>query len=83
MGANLERYTSREREFYKIGFYAGISATWRKCRACGAVIKSKTPIIAVHSFGEIPSFFHPDCSEDIITAMKEVTASLEELEELL
>jgi len=69
MGVNFERYTKHETEFDKIGIYSGYAPNWRKCRACGKTIKAGSPIVGVHSFGELPTFFHPDCSRKIARAM--------------
>lgn len=76
MGVNFERYTKHETEFYKIGVYAGYSANWRRCKACGKTIKAHTPIVGVHSFGEFPTFFHPECSRKVARAMVLANQSL-------
>ena len=81
MGVNFEYYTKYETEFYKIGVYAGYSATWRRCKACGETIKARTPIVGVHSFGEVPTFFHPGCAKKITKAITLATKSFKEVKE--
>ena len=77
MGVKFKEYTYQSDDYYKIGVYAGKCASWRKCKVCGKSIDIMTPIIGVHSFGEIPTMFHPKCILKIAKDIENANQSFE------
>lgn len=61
MGANFRVCEAMEC-YSRIGVYVGTAAHWRRCKVCSKTIKANNPLLSVHSFGEMPTCFHPACA---------------------
>lgn len=63
MGAGLLHYQV-ELVKERMGVYGGKIKNWRRCRLCGKKMREKDNdiTICVHTFGETPTYFHPECA---------------------
>lgn len=60
---------------------AGKTVGYPRCRICGEKIKKGTYVVACHTFGEAPSYFHSECSKKIIADIGRAIEAIEKAKE--
>ena len=69
MGINTKDDVFAER-FFKFGVVAGKTKGSPTCKICGDKIKKGTYVVGVHTFGEMPSYYHKACALVIVGALR-------------
>ena len=54
-----------EVNLYNMNIHAGIADTYRKCKACGEIIKAGNDLVGVQFYGDYPKYFHVECALDV------------------
>jgi hypothetical protein len=70
----LYKFSSEKRE--QISVYGGIKKSWGRCRFCRKKINKQSLAVGIHSFGETPSYYHPECAIKLAELISTITVGL-------